>query len=132
MTGEPTPLSFLVHFVGDIHQPLHAGYGCDKGASSSYVYFYNKRMSLHSVWDSGIIDHYGGSWVDFAAELQQNINDHPYMYTLYSLIMLPEWWTDESYNNYVRHIVYDFNNENKHSGNKSIYPENVSCPFNTT
>ena len=31
LEGEPTPLSFMVHFVGDLHQPLHAGYSCDAG-----------------------------------------------------------------------------------------------------
>ena len=33
LTGEPTPLSFMIHFVGDTHQPLHCGYGCDAGFS---------------------------------------------------------------------------------------------------
>ena len=28
-------LKYLVHFVGDVHQPLHAGYGDDRGATST-------------------------------------------------------------------------------------------------
>ena len=39
ITGEPTPLAFLIHFVGDIHQPLHVGFGCDYGGNDVKVLF---------------------------------------------------------------------------------------------
>ena len=51
-------LLFLVHFLGDIHQPLHAAdRACDRGGNSERVNFYltgDKRpnLTLHSVWDS--------------------------------------------------------------------------------
>lgn len=51
-------LLFLVHFIGDIHQPLHgAERACDRGGNSERVNFYldgDKRppQALHSVWDT--------------------------------------------------------------------------------
>jgi hypothetical protein len=51
-------LLFLVHFLGDIHQPLHAAErACDRGGNSERVNFFlgdEKRpnLTLHSVWDS--------------------------------------------------------------------------------
>lgn len=51
-------LLFLVHFVGDIHQPLHAAErACDRGGNSERVNFFlgtEKRphLTLHSVWDT--------------------------------------------------------------------------------
>ena len=47
-------LAFLVHFVGDLHQPLHAGEHDDKGGNdvkASYGIVGHKRMNLHAVWD---------------------------------------------------------------------------------
>jgi hypothetical protein len=55
-------LLFLVHFVGDIHQPLHAvERECDRGGNSERVNFFldgDKRpnQTLHSVWDSSELD----------------------------------------------------------------------------
>ena len=47
-------LAFLVHFVGDLHQPLHAGDKSDKGgndAKAAYGVYAPARLNLHSVWD---------------------------------------------------------------------------------
>ncbi|WRT66311.1 uncharacterized protein IL334_003266 [Kwoniella shivajii] len=48
------PLRFLVHFLGDIHQPLHLT-GRDKGGNGAMFLFEGRHRNLHSVWDSGII-----------------------------------------------------------------------------
>ncbi|EKF37888.1 p1/s1 nuclease, putative [Trypanosoma cruzi marinkellei] len=59
----PYVLSFAIvniaHFLGDIHQPLHAiekfspeyPYG-DKGGNAEIVDVHGKKMALHSLWDS--------------------------------------------------------------------------------
>ncbi len=49
-------LRFLVHFIGDIHQPLHAGRASDRGGNEIAVIYYREPSNLHSVWDSGMID----------------------------------------------------------------------------
>lgn len=49
-------LMFLVHFVGDLHQPLHGGRAEDRGGNSIELTFYEKPMNLHAVWDYGILE----------------------------------------------------------------------------
>jgi nuclease S1 len=48
-------LLFLVHFVGDMHQPLHCSDNHDKGGNDVHVIFFDRESNLHSVWDSGLI-----------------------------------------------------------------------------
>jgi len=52
-------IRFVVHFLGDIHQPLHVGWTTDDGGNEIKVeegFLDNKQTELHAVWDSGIID----------------------------------------------------------------------------
>lgn len=47
-------LAFLIHFVGDLHQPLHAGEKDDKGGNdvlATYGTYAPPRLNLHSIWD---------------------------------------------------------------------------------
>jgi hypothetical protein len=48
-------LLFLVHFVGDLHQPLHAGDHNDKGGNDVAVVFEGNQTNLHSLWDTRIL-----------------------------------------------------------------------------
>mgnify|MGYP000701036802 CR=1 FL=1 len=50
-------LCILFHLVGDLHQPLHVGYGEDKGGNMYQVNFYGRGTNLHSFYDSGIIEY---------------------------------------------------------------------------
>jgi hypothetical protein len=50
-------LKYLVHLVGDLHQPLHAGYGDDRGGNSYQLQAFMRGSNLHSVWDTGLIKH---------------------------------------------------------------------------
>lgn len=53
-------LKYLVHFVGDVHQPLHAGYADDRGGNNYQVQFAGSGSNLHAVWDSGLIREWPG------------------------------------------------------------------------
>jgi hypothetical protein len=46
----------LVHLVGDMHCPMHAGYKSDRGGNGTQVKYFGKQKKLHSVWDSEIIE----------------------------------------------------------------------------
>lgn len=49
-----TALVFLIHLVGDIHQPLHAGEDHDAGGnkvSASYGIYAPPKLNLHMIWD---------------------------------------------------------------------------------
>jgi hypothetical protein len=48
-------LKYVVHFIGDIHQPLHAGFGDDRGGSSYQLQAFMHGSNLHAVWDTGLI-----------------------------------------------------------------------------
>ena len=50
-----TALKYVVHFVGDVHQPLHAGYQDDKGGNTYQLQAFGRGSNLHSLWDSGLI-----------------------------------------------------------------------------
>ncbi len=49
-------LSFLVHFVADAHQPLHAGYRDDRGGNDFPVVLAGEALNLHRVWDARLVD----------------------------------------------------------------------------
>ncbi len=49
-------LRFLIHFVGDIHQPLHAADRHDRGGNMVRVFVKSGRPeNLHHVWDTDVV-----------------------------------------------------------------------------
>ena len=51
-------LKFLIHFIGDLHQPLHAGFAEDRGGNDIPVVYRGELINLHRYWDSGILEAY--------------------------------------------------------------------------
>jgi hypothetical protein len=49
-------LKWLVHLMGDLHQPMHMGYASDKGGNNFKVRWLNRPTSLHEVWDDNLIE----------------------------------------------------------------------------
>ncbi|MGI9550844.1 MAG: S1/P1 nuclease [Aurantibacter sp.] len=62
-------LKMLIHFVGDLHQPMHVGRLEDKGGNDIQVQWFNKGSNLHKIWDTNLIDDYGMSYTELAAKL---------------------------------------------------------------
>ena len=52
-------LMFLIHFVGDMHQPLHDSDNGDKGGNDVRVVYKGQPMNLHSLWDGGLLGNMG-------------------------------------------------------------------------
>lgn len=48
-------LKYVVHLVGDVYQPLHAGYLDDRGGNTYQLQAFMRGSNLHALWDSGII-----------------------------------------------------------------------------
>jgi hypothetical protein len=48
-------LKFVVHLVGDIHEPMHVSRAEDKGGNDIQVQFQGEGSNLHRMWDSGLI-----------------------------------------------------------------------------
>ncbi|HEX7816720.1 S1/P1 nuclease [Dyella sp.] len=64
-------LKFVVHFIGDEHQPLHAGSRDDKGGNQYQVQMDGKGTNLHHVWDSGLLLTHSHDWQAYADELDK-------------------------------------------------------------
>jgi hypothetical protein len=62
-------LKFLIHLVGDIHQPLHVGGGNDKGGNDVKVSWFRNDSNIHRVWDSDMIDDTKLSYTELAESL---------------------------------------------------------------
>lgn len=59
-------LYFLIHIIGDAHQPLHIGRAEDLGGNKITVEWFGERTNLHSVWDSKLIDYEKYSYTEYA------------------------------------------------------------------
>lgn len=60
-------LRFVIHFVGDIHQPLHAV--GDRGGNAVRVRLMGDRTNLHHVWDASVLEPMGPDAGAIAARL---------------------------------------------------------------
>ena len=49
-------VKMVVHLVGDLHCPMHAGRLSDRGGNGVKVKWFGQNTSLHSVWDSKIVE----------------------------------------------------------------------------
>ncbi|WP_339767688.1 S1/P1 nuclease [uncultured Paraglaciecola sp.] len=67
-------LRFIVHIIGDLHQPLHAGNGTDRGGNDVKVNFFWKDSNLHRVWDSELLDQRQLSYTEWTARLNRKIS----------------------------------------------------------
>ncbi|WP_462159849.1 S1/P1 nuclease [Pseudoalteromonas sp. GB56] len=62
-------LKFLIHLVGDIHQPLHVGRSADRGGNKINVDFFGKVTNLHRLWDSQLVDNQQLSYSEYVSFL---------------------------------------------------------------
>jgi hypothetical protein len=65
-------LRFVVHLVGDLHQPMHVGKCCDRGGNDVKVAWFGKPTNLHAVWDSALVDEEQLSFTELAAKLERH------------------------------------------------------------
>lgn len=102
-------LKFLIHIVGDLHQPLHCGYRDDMGGNSVRVTFFGELTNLHSVWDTQMIERAKGGKgnsgaftraasesadEEYAARLHRNLDAEQISSMM---TVTPEHWAMESY-----------------------------------
>ena len=69
-------LKYLLHLVGDLHQPMHTGRYEDYGGSKIKLKFQGRKggktnTNLHVLWDSNMIDDFKMGYTDFATYLQK-------------------------------------------------------------
>lgn len=92
-------LKFLVHFVADIHQPLHA-IGEARGGNDVHVVEFGATLcgkyqcNLHFAWDIGLIEHTGLTEAQYVAKLQHLIASEK---LTADWVGTPETWANESF-----------------------------------
>ncbi|MDP5032406.1 MAG: S1/P1 nuclease [Paraglaciecola sp.] len=99
-------LRFIVHIIGDLHQPLHVGNGTDKGGNEVKLEFFWQDSNLHRVWDSELMDKRELSYTEWTTILSRKISEK----------QLKEWsvtdpqvWIKES--SVLRDSVYPSSNK---------------------
>lgn len=58
-------LRLLIHIIGDLHQPMHAGRLEDMGGNRIRVQWFNEPTNLHSVWDEKLINYQQLSYTEY-------------------------------------------------------------------
>ena len=61
-------VKWVVHLVGDMHQPMHVSRAEDRGGNSIQVRFDNNYTNLHALWDYDMIDKQRLSYQQIAKE----------------------------------------------------------------
>jgi hypothetical protein len=67
-------LRFLVHFMADLHQPLHVADDNDRGGTQHEVRFFGADKTLHQVWDSELIQFSGMDEPHFLSHLRHQMD----------------------------------------------------------
>jgi len=62
-------LRLLIHFVGDIHQPMHIGRPDDRGGNTIKLSWFNNPYNLHQVWDEKLIEFQQLSYTEYATAI---------------------------------------------------------------
>ena len=57
-------LKLLIHFIGDLHQPMHVGLEEDKGGNDFKLQWFYKDTNLHRVWDSDMINSFDMGYIE--------------------------------------------------------------------
>ena len=76
-------LRFIVHIIGDLHQPLHNGRPGDRGGNDVKVKWFGRDTNLHAVWDSALVDDAGYSFSEYAERLSRHTTPQDVI----------AWWT---------------------------------------
>lgn len=94
-------LYFIIHMVGDAHQPLHVGREEDLGGNKIEVEWFRKKTNLHSLWDSKLIDYEQYSYTEYADVLERRAQLHKKQWSSGT-------WADWLYDSYTQaNVIYN-------------------------
>ncbi len=62
-------LKFLIHFTGDLHQPMHLGRKEDLGGNRVPFTWFGRQTNIHSLWDTFLVEHKKMSFTELAEYL---------------------------------------------------------------
>ncbi len=109
-----------MHFVGDIHQPLHVrlvrdklltrvqvSYADDEGGNKVFASFFGERKNLHEIWDEKLLEKWNSDTLAASKELLEMIHKQPELVEKYTQSINPIDWAEESYQLLLSN-VYDY------------------------
>jgi len=108
-------LMFLIHFMGDLHMPLHCASNNDAGGNNVRVLFYSpgdeanktRTMTLHAIWDN-LIQYKSNEYPEYFGDILNNrLNGQQLMWTYGG----PENWAVESYI-IAKEVIYKVHMDN--------------------
>ena len=99
-------LKYLVHLVGDIHQPMHTGRYEDYGGSKIPLVFKGRKgtetnTNLHVLWDTNLIDDFKMSYSEFATHLinKNQLKEPVLQKDVYDWTFESHWYARDIYEN---------------------------------
>ena len=109
-------LKYLVHLVGDLHQPMHTGRYEDYGGSKIYLTFKGRKGSdnktnLHVLWDSNLIDDFKMSYTEWSNHLQNKYRKEVVKQSnTLEWTFESHWWARDIYKNTPdgSYLSYDY------------------------
>ncbi len=108
-------LKLLIHFAGDIHQPLHAAHREDLGGNRVKVLWFNNSTNLHAVWDESLINFQQLSYTEYTNAINHTSQKQRFAWQKQSI----SEWVIESYQ-----IAEQLYNEIKQPDQKLSYRYN--------
>lgn len=100
-TEKGESLRFIVHMMGDLHQPLHVGMADDRGGNTVKVKWFKTETNLHALWDESIVDFEQFSYSEYANQLNHFSKDEKEKFIKGTFLD----WASESME--LRSLVYD-------------------------
>jgi len=67
-------LRFLIHFVADLHQPLHAADNQDRGGNDIRISLQGRRTNLHQLWDTRVVEAMGRDATRIAGSIMASVS----------------------------------------------------------
>ncbi len=95
-------LSFVVHFIGDIHQPLHvAERNHDLGGNKVKVRIGRYKTNLHSFWDTNLVNYISTNPISTTILLKSDV-----AFAQTEAQTTPETWVLQGFQ-FARNVAYD-------------------------
>jgi hypothetical protein len=109
-------LKYLVHLVGDLHQPMHTGRYEDYGGSKIPIKFKGRKGSdvntnLHVLWDSNLIDDFKMSFTEWSNHLENKYRKFEVKQSnVLEWTFESHWWARDIYKNTPpnSYLSYDY------------------------
>ena len=107
-------LKYLVHFIGDVHQPFHLGRAEDRGGNDIQTKWFGQNIRVHQLWDTNLIEHQKFSYTEYSqylrdkyAPISESFKNQTLLQSIETVYALRVELYKYDYAN-MRHYAYNF------------------------